>query len=32
MFNQQIEKTIDVYLDDMLVKNMKAAEHLVHLD
>lgn len=28
MFKQQIGKTMEVYVDDMLVKSMKAEEHI----
>lgn len=32
MFAQKIGKTMEVYMDDMLVKSVKVAEHLVYLD
>ena len=28
MFKQQIGKTMEVYVDDMLVKNLKAEKHI----
>ena len=31
MFKEQIDKTMDVYVDDMLVKSKIAADHIVHL-
>lgn len=31
MFKQQIEKTIEVYVDDMLAKILKAKEHMNNL-
>lgn len=31
MFKEQIGKTMDVYIDDMLVKLVKAEDHLEHL-
>ncbi|XP_022853744.1 uncharacterized protein LOC111375176 [Olea europaea var. sylvestris] len=31
MFSQQIEKTMEVYVDDMLVKSIKAKDHRQHL-
>ena len=32
MFREQIGKTMEVYIDDMLVKSLKAANHIVHLE
>lgn len=32
MFANLIGKTMEVYIDDMLVKSMKAEQHLVHLE
>lgn len=31
MFKEQLEDTIEVYIDDMLVKSKKADEHIQHL-
>ena len=31
MFKEQIGKTIEVYVDDMLVKSKTAADHVAHL-
>lgn len=31
MFAQQIRKTIEVYVDDMLVRNLRSGDHLAHL-
>ena len=31
MFKEQIGKTIEVYLDDMLVKSKTVADHVAHL-
>ena len=31
MFKEQISKTIEVYVDDMLIKLKIAANHIVHL-
>ena len=31
MFKDQIEKTMEVYVDDMLVKSRVANDHLTHL-
>ena len=32
MFSQQIGKTMEVYIDDMLVKSLEAEQHLTHLE
>ena len=32
MFRKMIGKTIEVYIDDMLVKSLRAADHIAHLD
>ena len=31
MFNEQIGKTMEVYVDDMLVKSKLASDHVTHL-
>ena len=31
IFRELIGKTIEVYIDDMLVKSLKAANHIAHL-
>ena len=31
MFANQIGKTMEVYVDDMLVKSMRSSDHLAHL-
>lgn len=31
MFVEQIGKTMEVYVDDMLVKSIKARRHIMHL-
>ena len=31
MFRELIGKTMEVYIDDMLVKSLKAADHVAHL-
>jgi len=31
MFEEQIGKTMEVYIDDMLVKSLRAEDHLTHL-
>ena len=31
MFKEQIGKTMEVYIDDMLVKSLQAADHIAHL-
>lgn len=31
MFQEQIDKTMEVYIDNMLVKSIKAIDHLEHL-
>ena len=31
MFRHQIEKTIDVYIDDMMIKSKKDEDHLLDL-
>ena len=31
MFGRQIRKTVEVYIDDMLVKSVKKEDHLAHL-
>ncbi|GFY95558.1 hypothetical protein Acr_10g0009430 [Actinidia rufa] len=32
MFREQIGKTIKVYIDDMLIKSLQAANHIAHLE
>ena len=32
MFKEQIGKTMEVYIDDMLVKSLKVADHIAHLE
>lgn len=32
MFDDLIRKTMEVYVDDMLVKNLKTVDHVKHLD
>ena len=32
MFKEQIGKTMEVYVDDMLVKTKEAIDHVKHLD
>ena len=32
MFKEMIGKTMEVYIDYMLVKSLKAADHVVHLE
>ena len=32
MFKEMIGKTMEVYIDDMLVKSLKAADHVAHLE
>jgi ethanolamine transporter EutH len=32
MFQKQIARTVEVYVDDMLVKNIQAAEHIANID
>ena len=31
MFEEQIGKSMEVYIDDMLVKSLRAEDHLTHL-
>ena len=31
MFAEQLEKTMEVYIDDMLVKSLEAVNHVEHL-
>ena len=31
MFKEQIGKTMEVYIDDLLVKSLKATDHIAHL-
>lgn len=31
MFNEQISKTMDIYIDDMLIKSFQANDHMEHL-
>ena len=31
MFKEMIGKTMEVYIDDMLVKNLKVVDHIVYL-
>ncbi|KAL1208037.1 hypothetical protein V5N11_008184 [Cardamine amara subsp. amara] len=32
MFDKQLGKTMEVYIDDMLVKSLKESKHISHLD
>ena len=32
MFKELIEKIMEVYIDDMLVKSIKVADHIAHLE
>ena len=32
MFKELIEKTMEVYIDDVLVKSLKAPDHIAYLD
>ena len=32
MFKEMIGKTMEVYIDDMIVKSFKAADHIAHLE
>ena len=32
IFKDMIGKTMEVYIDDMLVKNLKATNHIAHLE
>ena len=32
IFRELIGKTMEVYIDDMLVKSLKAADHITHLE
>ena len=32
MFKEIIEKTIEVYINDMLVKSLRATNHIAHLE
>ena len=32
MFKEMIGKTMEVYIDDMLVKRLKAIDHVAHLE
>ncbi|GFS40591.1 hypothetical protein Acr_00g0069450 [Actinidia rufa] len=32
MFKEQIEKTMEVYIDDMLVKSLRSSDHIAHLE
>ena len=32
IFKDMIRKTIEVYIDDMLVKSLKVADHVAHLE
>ena len=32
MFKDMIRKTMEVYIDDMLVKRLKALDHIAHLE
>ena len=32
MFRELIRKTMEVYIDDMLVKSLKAIDHIAHLE
>ena len=32
MFREYIGKTMEVYIDDMLVKSLKAADHIAYLE
>ena len=31
MFKEQLGRTVEVYIDDMLVKSLKAPDHVQHL-
>ena len=31
MFRELIEKTMEIYIDDMLVKSLEVTDHLTHL-
>ena len=31
MFKEMIGKIMEVYIDNMLVKNLRAADHIIHL-
>ena len=32
MFSQQLGKTMEVYIDDMLVESLKERDHITHLE
>ena len=32
MFKEMIGKTMEIYIDDMLVKSLKAVDHVAHLE
>ena len=32
MFKEMIGKTMEVYIDNMVVKNLRVADHIAHLD
>ncbi|GFY88915.1 hypothetical protein Acr_06g0008550 [Actinidia rufa] len=32
MFKEQIRKTMEVYIDDMLVKSLRSSDHIAHLE
>lgn len=32
MFAELIDRTMEVYVNDMLVKSLKAMDHVIHLD
>ena len=32
MFKEMIGKTMEVYIDDMLIKSLKVADHIAHLE
>ena len=32
MFREKIRKTMEVYIDDMLAKSLKAADYVAHLE
>ena len=32
MFKEMIGKTMEVYIDDMLIKSLKATDHIAHLE
>ena len=32
MFSEQLDKMMEVYIDDMLVKSLQAKDHVSHLE